>query len=89
MRNRYIVAAFLVAGLFSARILLGATEGGIRGRVLVNLQALEGIPLTLVNVATGQTYSVRTGRDGASGWNGRGVRVHHAVRVLRSVRVWP
>ncbi len=51
MRNRYIVAAFLIAGLFSARLLQGATDGGVRGRVLVNLQAIEGVPLTLVNVA--------------------------------------
>ena len=65
MRQKLAVATFLVAGLFSAQMLLGATQGGVRGRVLVNLQGLEGIPLTLVNVATGQSFSARTARDGS------------------------
>lgn len=64
MRQKLTVVAFLVAGLFSAQILAGATQGGVKGRVLVNLQGIEGIPLTLVNVATGQTFSVRTAKDG-------------------------
>jgi len=65
MKHRFAIAAFLFAGLFSAQMLLGATQGGVKGRVLVNLQGIEGIPLTLVNVATGQSFSVRTARDGS------------------------
>jgi cell division septation protein DedD len=65
MKHRFAVASFLFAGLFSAQMLPGATQGGVQGRVLVNLQGIEGIPLTLVNVATGQSFSVRTARDGS------------------------
>ena len=65
MKHKFAVVTFLVIGLFSARILAGATDGGVRGRVLVDLRGIEGIPLTLVNVATGQSYSVRTARDGS------------------------
>jgi len=65
MKHRFSVAALLVAVLFSAQILAGGTQGGVKGRVLVNLQGIEGIPLTLVNVATGQAFSVRTARDGS------------------------
>ncbi len=65
MKHRFAVAAFLGVALFSAQIIAGATQGGVKGRVLVNLQGIEGIPLTLVNVATGQSFSVRTARDGS------------------------
>ena len=65
MRYKVTVAAFVAVGLLSAQVLLGATQGGVKGRVLINLQAVEGIPLTLVNVATGQSYTVRTARDGS------------------------
>lgn len=65
MKHKFAVAVVLVVGLLSAQILAGATDGGVRGRVLVNLQGIEGIPLTLVNVATGQSYSVRTAKDGS------------------------
>ena len=65
MKHKFAIAAFLVIGLCSAQILAGATQGGVKGRVLVNLQGIEGIPLTLVNVATGQSYSVRTAKDGS------------------------
>jgi hypothetical protein len=65
MKNRFAVAVFLIVGLLSAQVLTGATQGGVKGRVLVNLQGIEGIPLTLVNVATGQSFSVRTGKDGS------------------------
>ena len=65
MKHKFAVAVFLVAGLLSARLLPGATQGGVKGRVLVNLQGIEGIPLTLVNVATGQSFSVRTSKDGS------------------------
>ena len=37
----------------------------MKGRVVVNLQGLEGIPLTLVNVATGHSFAVRTAKDGS------------------------
>ena len=43
----------------------GATQGGVKGRVVVNLQGLEGIPLTLVNVVTGHSFAVRTAKDGS------------------------
>ncbi len=65
MRHRFTVAGFLVLGLLSAQALLGATQGGVKGRVLVDLKGLEGVPLTLVNVSTGQSFSVRTARDGS------------------------
>jgi cell division septation protein DedD len=65
MKDKIRVALFLAAGLLCARLVPGATQGGVKGRVVVDLKALEGIPLTLVNVATGQTFSVRTGRDGS------------------------
>ena len=65
MRHRFTVAAVLLVGLLSSQALFGATQGGVKGRVLVNLQGVEGVPITLVNVATGQSFSVRTTKDGA------------------------
>ena len=65
MRNKFAVGAFLVVALLSSQALLGATQGGVKGRVLVDLKAIEGVPLTLVNISTGQSFSVRTARDGS------------------------
>src|SRR5262245_60147465 len=65
MRQKFLVAALAAVSLLSARALFGDTQGGVRGRVLINLQAVEGIPLTLVNVATGRAYVVRTAHDGS------------------------
>src|SRR5262245_5519145 len=64
MRQKIAMAVLVVVGLLSSQNLLGATSGGVKGRVLVNLQGLEGVPLTLINVSTGQSYTVRTSRDG-------------------------
>ena len=85
MKHKVTVAAFLAVGLMSAQVLLGATQGGVKGRVLINLQAIEGIPLTLVNVATGQSYTVRTARDGSYSLslpNGSYVVANSSVRGL-------
>ncbi len=65
MRHRLTLGACVLAGMLSSQALSGATESGVKGRVLVNLQGIEGIPITLVNVVTGQSFSVRTARDGS------------------------
>ncbi len=65
MRHRLTLGAWVLVGMLSSQVLSGATEGGVKGRVLVNLQGIEGVPITLVNVATGQAFSVRTARDGS------------------------
>jgi hypothetical protein len=66
VRHSFKAAVFVCAALLlSSRVLLGGTQGGVRGRVALNLEGLSGIPLTLVNVSTGQSFTVRTARDGS------------------------
>lgn len=65
MRNRWKLAAFLGVALLGSQVLQGGTQGGVKGRVAIDLKGVEGIPITLVNVTTGKSFTVRTARDGA------------------------
>ena len=65
MRQKLTVATFLVLALFSSGVLMGGTQGGVKGRVSVNLAGIEGVLLSLVNVSTGQSFTVRTAKDGS------------------------